>query len=263
MSHQSISNRHDLLILSIFPGIDLLGLGFEEHGFCVVRGPDLITGGDIRDFRPPHGIFSGVIGGSPCQDFSKLNRNPGSYGSEMLDEYCRIVVDTKPEWFLFENVVTAPDFTIPAYTQQRFSLDLAWFSEFSRRRDFVFGSRSGVLLNLMSQFWGNVRGTCVTGSDDRSFSACCEIQGLPADFDIPFFSLDGKKQAVANAVPLPMGRYVAGMVRSALIGGAVTEIVPAGSQRRCACGCGRVVVGRALYHSATCRKRAQRAREAV
>lgn len=32
------------VILSIFPGIDLLGKGFEEQGFCVVRGPDLITG---------------------------------------------------------------------------------------------------------------------------------------------------------------------------------------------------------------------------
>ena len=43
---------HDTLILSIFPGIDLLGHAFEEVGFCVVRGPDLITGGDIRRFKP-------------------------------------------------------------------------------------------------------------------------------------------------------------------------------------------------------------------
>jgi len=28
------------LVLSIFPGIDILGKGFEEEGYCVVRGPD-------------------------------------------------------------------------------------------------------------------------------------------------------------------------------------------------------------------------------
>ncbi|MFI0413075.1 MAG: DNA cytosine methyltransferase [Candidatus Thiodiazotropha sp.] len=251
------------LILSVFPGIDLLGRAFEDVDFCVVRGPDLITGGDIRNFTPPSDVFSGVIGGPPCQDFSRLNRSPGCYGFEMLDEYCRVVADANPEWFLYENVVTAPDFEITGYAQQRFSLDLAWFSDFSRRRDFVFGSRSGVLLNPMSKSRGAVQGTCVTGSDERSFSACCEIQGLPADFDIPFFSLEGKKQAVANAVPLSMGKYVAGLIKSTLYGCSVTDITPAVSRRRCACGCGRVIVGRARYRSATCRKRAQRARDAV
>ncbi len=32
------------LVLSVFPGIDLLGRGFEAEGFCVVRGPDLLWG---------------------------------------------------------------------------------------------------------------------------------------------------------------------------------------------------------------------------
>lgn len=50
------------LVLSIFPGIDLLGRAFEEEGFCVVRGPDLLWGGDVRAFHPPAGVFGGVIG---------------------------------------------------------------------------------------------------------------------------------------------------------------------------------------------------------
>lgn len=41
-----------MLILSLFPGIDLLGRAFEELGACVVRGPDLLWGGDIRAFSP-------------------------------------------------------------------------------------------------------------------------------------------------------------------------------------------------------------------
>jgi len=45
-----------------FPGIGMLDRGFEDVGFCVVRGPDLIWGGDIRNFHPPAGRFAGVIG---------------------------------------------------------------------------------------------------------------------------------------------------------------------------------------------------------
>ena len=48
-------------ILSLFPGIDLLGRGFELEGFCVAPGPDLLWGGDIRSFHPPAGRFDGAI----------------------------------------------------------------------------------------------------------------------------------------------------------------------------------------------------------
>lgn len=254
----------DALVLSVFPGIDLLGRAFEEHGLCVVRGPDLITGGDIRSFHPPRGKFSGLIGGPPCQDFSRLNRHPGDYGALMLDEFARVIAAAEPDWFLFENVIHAPDVTVPGYSQQRFMLDLAWFSEFSRRRDFIFGSRSGRFLNPKISATGETQGTAVTGNDERSFPACCEIQGLPASFDVPFFTLDGKKQAVANAVPMAMGRYVAELIATTYYGiDATTTPEQAANDecRRCKCGCGRVVVGRASYSGPTCRKRAQRARD--
>lgn len=248
------------LILSIFPGIDLLGMGFEHQGFCVVRGPDLITGGDVRNFHPPKGVFKGLIGGSPCQDYSLLNNNPGTYSDEMLAEYCRVVRDSEPDWFLFENVAQAPTFTIDRYTQQRFALDLCWFTDFSRLRHFVFGSRNGTLLNPISGTKGEVLGTAVTGSDKRSFRACCDIQGLPSDFDLPSFTLEGKKQAVGNGVPLALGRYVAGLIAETVYGEPSKESEDF-EDRRCKCGCGRVVVGKALYDSQACRKRAERARK--
>lgn len=248
------------LILSIFPGIDLLGRAFEDVGFCVVRGPDLITGGDIRQFTPPSGRFDGVIGGPPCQDFSRLNRHPTGYSDEMIDQYIRVVEDSGADWYLFENVVAAPSFEIPGYTSQRFALDLAWFSDFSRTRDFVYGSLSGELLNPMVATRQNGVGPCVTGSDERSFSAICEIQGLGPGFEIPFFSLEGKKQAVANGVPIQMGTYVARLVARDLYGVGLPEHTVKHS-RRCKCGCGRAVVGKALYASVNCRKRAQRHRE--
>src|SRR6476659_2456796 len=55
------------LVLSLFPGIGLLDMAFESEGFCVVRGPDLLWGGDVRSFHVPYGRFDGVIGGPPCQ----------------------------------------------------------------------------------------------------------------------------------------------------------------------------------------------------
>jgi DNA (cytosine-5)-methyltransferase 1 len=51
------------LVLSLFPGIGLLDRAFEEEGFAVVRGPDLLWGGDVKLFHPPPGKFKGVIGG--------------------------------------------------------------------------------------------------------------------------------------------------------------------------------------------------------
>lgn len=60
------------LVLSLFPGIGLLDMAFELEGFCVARGPDVLWGGDIRRFHPPAGKFDGVIGGPPCQAFSRL-----------------------------------------------------------------------------------------------------------------------------------------------------------------------------------------------
>ena len=63
-------------IVSLFPGIGILDKGFEDEGFCVLRGPDLIWGGDIRRFHLPPEVCQGIIGGPPCQDFSSLNRSP-------------------------------------------------------------------------------------------------------------------------------------------------------------------------------------------
>lgn len=237
----------------------MLGRAFTENGFCVVRGPDInIDGGDIRDFQPAKNAFAGVIGGSPCQDFSKLNRNPGANSQKMLEQYVRVVNEASPEWFLLENVVHVPEFEISGYKMQRFNLDLAWFSEFSRNRTFVFGSKSGHVLSPKVGVSKSVVGTAVTGSDERPFSQMCEIQGLPSGFDLPFFSLQGKKQAVANGVPLALGNHVAGLINKTVYGAELIEFQQ--EFERCDCGCGRPVVGRSNYASDACRKRVSRRR---
>lgn len=61
----SVTGSRSQVVLSLFPGIDLLGRGFEESGFCVVRGPDLVWGGDVRRFHVPAGRFARVHGEVP------------------------------------------------------------------------------------------------------------------------------------------------------------------------------------------------------
>ena len=101
------------LVLSLFPGIGLLDMAFEEEGFCVVRGPDLLWGGDIRRFHPPAGKFDGVIGGPPCQAFSRLRHlvkaNGYKTAENLIPEFERVVAEALPSWFLMENVSEAPE----------------------------------------------------------------------------------------------------------------------------------------------------------
>jgi DNA (cytosine-5)-methyltransferase 1 len=99
------------LVLSIFPGIDILGKAFEEQGYCVVRGPDKLWGGDIKLFHPPVGVFEGIIGGPPCQDFSPLkyvNKNAAGKWGNLIPEFERVVTEAQPEWFIMENTKQAP-----------------------------------------------------------------------------------------------------------------------------------------------------------
>ncbi|QZO12608.1 DNA cytosine methyltransferase [Pseudoalteromonas piscicida] len=245
------------LILSTFPGIDLFGRGFEQQGACVVQAQDKILGGDICRFHPPKGRFDGVIGGSPCQDFSRLNRNPSNNSMRLLNEFQRVVGEAEPDWFLHENVVGVPEFEIHGYQTQRFHLDLAWFSDFSRLRVFTFGSKSGVRLNPVTGSNRNTKGTAIVGGDERSFESCCEIQGLREPLNLEFLTLTAKKQVVANAVPLQLSYYVAALINESVYQAPTPEIEMQ-SLRACACGCGRAVTGRAKTASAACRKRLSR-----
>lgn len=116
------------LVLSLFPGIGLLDMAFEQEGFVVVRGPDVLWGGDIRRFHPPAGKFDGVIGGTPCQAFSALARLVRANGHEpkfgnLIPEFERVVAAAAPRWFLMENVTAAPLPVIGEYGVKSFLLD--------------------------------------------------------------------------------------------------------------------------------------------
>jgi DNA (cytosine-5)-methyltransferase 1 len=137
------------LVLSLFPGIGLLDHAFELEGFCVVRGPDVLWGGDVRRFHPPTGRFDGVIGGPPCQIFSALRHlNPlaGQKHGNLIPEFERVIEETAPAWFLMENVPDAPVPQVRGYWPARSTkLNNRWLGEAQdRTRRFSFGTRFDV-----------------------------------------------------------------------------------------------------------------------
>lgn len=137
------------LVLSLFPGIGLLDRAFEEEGFCVVRGPDVLWGGDVRTFHPPSGVFDGVIGGPPCQAFSRLRHlNPlaGQKHGNLIPEFERVVAESEPTWFLMENVPEAPVPQVRFYwTARNLLLNNRWFgAEQQRTRRFSFATHQTV-----------------------------------------------------------------------------------------------------------------------
>ena len=133
------------LVLSLFPGADVLGLGFEMEGFCVVHARDFIFGGDVRTFRPPPDRFDGIIGGDPCQSHSSLANLVRAKGLEpkfpdMTPEFARVIEEARPAWFLRENVPKAPDIKPQGYEVTAFMLDNCWLGEAQmRKRRFWFG----------------------------------------------------------------------------------------------------------------------------
>lgn len=225
------------LVLSLFPGIGLLDMAFEEEGFCVVRGPDLLWGGDIRRFDPPAGKFDGIIGGPPCQRFSGLgNVNRARWGDDsvmpdMIPDFVRCVIGVRPNWFVMENVTGAPVPKPPGYSLTDRVCDNRWCGgDQRRRRRFTFGSRvpaysfhiDGVALETVDELPTVVS----TGQADRKGSAqrnratiayMAQAQGIdPARFAHSPFTTTELRRAIANGVPLPMGRAVARAVKRAL-----------------------------------------------
>lgn len=144
-----------MLVLSLFPGIGLLDRAFEEEGFCIVRGPDVIWGGDVKSFHPPSGKFDGVIGGPPCKAFSPLANivrvvhGEDAVAKDLIPEFERCVAEAAPRWFLMENVRRAPEPSVDGYQVRSVTINNRWFgSEQNRVRRFSFGTKDGTRLHV-------------------------------------------------------------------------------------------------------------------
>lgn len=244
-----------MLVLSLFPGIGLLDRAFEQEGFSVVRGPDLLWGGDIRSFTVPAGRFDGIIGGPPCQMFSQMRHiNPlaGQKHGNLIPEFERVVAEAQPAWFVMENVKDAPIPVVEGYTVHAQLVKDVWVGgETMRLRRISFGTRDGRKLpietlalhrpdpEVSALAGGGNRSTPVKlggsgkpkrygtsgkntalgrgGNVEDGFKQKLRQQGLPEDFlsEAPF-TATGKSKAIGNGVPLPMGRAIARAVGLAI-----------------------------------------------
>lgn len=233
------------LVLSIFPGIGLLDRAFEEEGFTVVRGPDVLWGGDIHSFHAPAGVFAGVIGGPPCQGFSAARwlRSKVKKPINLIPEYERVVAEARPAWFVMEEVGRAPLPQVPGYAVKDYLLENRWFGGSQRRvRRISFGTPEGLPLPVLDLAAGckipaEVHRTVLASDGKRAGKGCnladrqhslsaarlslkdaCRLQGLPEDFlkHAPF-TVEGKYRVVGNGVPLFMGRAVARAVKASQV----------------------------------------------
>jgi hypothetical protein len=102
----------------------------------------------------------------------------------------------------------------------------------------------------------------VVGLHPRVFiKAFAKYKGLTEPFHSEFLSLQGKKQVVANAVPIPIGNYLAYLTITDFYNQSnlpMTDMVT--NARSCLCPCKRTVTGKQQYATAACRKRAERER---
>lgn len=241
------------LVLSLFPGLDFLGKAFEDEieGSCVVRGPDLILGQDIRIWSAIPGKFHVVIGGPPCKSFSSVGRwKPPTQGN-MIPEFQRVVFEAQPLCWVMENVREAPLPIVKGYATKDYLLNAHHYgANQNRTRRFTFGWKSNgdfapvpmipedplpVHKRTPNPFptvlasEGKFPTNCAGRKIGRRFTIAevCELQGVPEMVNAWCFLPRGKSKRVpyrkefmyeliGNAVEMRTGRVVARTVKRGL-----------------------------------------------
>ena len=245
------------LVLSLFPGIDVFGRGFQQLGFCVVRGPDTLLDDPIEDWSCaiPTSKIDGVIAGPPCQNFSDANRHRArAEGVRLLQECLRCIWECRPNWFVIENVRNVPDVALPGYHVQRLDLiDVECGGHQRRLRHIQFGSLNGdVIRPIRTPSTRSVTAKTVLcrprSQHDRPVRRAA-AQGV-GGLRLRSLTSAARSRVIGNAVPLAIARSLAA---------AVSLRSPIESSD-CECLCGRRVTGKARFATPACRKRAERRR---
>lgn len=254
LGHTAAASRP--LVLSLFPGVDLLGRAFHAAGFCVVAGPDLILDQRIEDFHSPAGHFSGVIGGPPCQNYSDANRyRDAAEGDRLVLEFLRVIDESRPTWWLMENVRNVPHVRLRGYAVQRLDCtDWEFGGQTGRLRHVQFGHRDGWIIRPSRTFTERpvtpvpTLTTAPAGAGDRYSRRCAKMGFSP--LSLGSFTPAARRRVIGNGVPWGMGCALALAVSRA---GPVTA-------SDCVCGCGRAARRAGSHATVACRQRTSRRR---
>ncbi|MBE0691335.1 MAG: DNA cytosine methyltransferase [Anaerolineae bacterium] len=224
-----------VLVLELFPGAGLFGKAFEALGATVVRGPDILWGGDVREFHGAAGRFDGVIGGPPCQTFSRAAVS-GSRAINLIPEYVRIVGECAPKWAVMENVREARRFA-PNWAYV-FLRDFDCGGKTHRRRGFWFynlpapprpaARRGEAEYCVLASHWNYRRTSRLRSHKQLTAAQAADLQGYPDLSERIISGQPGRKRSdgrwdglsersreilavhmLGNGVPHAMGNYIA------------------------------------------------------
>ena len=240
------------LVLSLFPGIDLFGMAFEREGFCVVRGPDIIWGQDVRTWSAISNKFDVVIGGPPCKMFSSVGRWVPNHNENRIPDFARVVYEAQPKCFVMENVREAPLPHVDGYARRAYVLNSHDYGANQNRiRRFTFGYPNDgrlqsfpftpeaplpisdreldpfpTVLASEGKFPTDCAGRRKLGRR-LTLAEVCELQGVPELAEAWCFLPRGKSkrkvyrkefeyELIGNGVEMRVGRVVARAVRRGL-----------------------------------------------
>jgi DNA (cytosine-5)-methyltransferase 1 len=244
------------LVLSLYPGIGMFDAAFKNAGFSVVSAGDIKDGQhhNITKFKGIKSKFDGILVTSPCQEFSKANRNPNyDLGCAYITEAVRIIHECGPEWIVFENVEGCPEVHIFGYSRQSFFLNdshVGGVQDRNRKIQFLYKTGNPLVISR-NIVLGRKFESCVTTRTSISVSEMARIQGFP-NLKLHGYSSEGSKRAIGNGVSFAIGSTIANEIRNRDL---------SGIRRTCGCGCGEIIESeRQSYKYATCRKRIERMR---
>lgn len=121
-----IRERWGMKAFEIYSGVGGMGIGFEAAGIQVSGGVDSwdrvgyvraandmyyhwADASDLTRFGSDLARYNMdlVIGGPPCQDFSKSGKRQPGQNAAFTRSYALLIATARPEWFVYENVTEA------------------------------------------------------------------------------------------------------------------------------------------------------------
>lgn len=189
---------------------------------------------------PDTGLFSRHYRRASRQAFSRLRYfveyNGYKTAPNLIPEFERCIGEAQPVWFLMENVPKAPIPDVQGYSVHSQVVNNRWYCGVQNRtRRISFGTRNGVELPIPRQkeLAEYAPAVCASGwvkdGDKGNYDAkklgytsrkilkkIQELQGLPDDFELSTFTVEGATKVIGNGVPLPMGRAIARAVREVI-----------------------------------------------